>query len=123
MTNAMTEARQAVVTQLKTITDLTIYGAPPETVTPPGVLIMPGEGTWTRSVTLGKWEVNLTITCLAAMSGANEAALERLEQLVWDVRALLMDVGLCGPVTQPRLVKIGTAELAAADLTLTLHIE
>jgi hypothetical protein len=118
--NPLTEARQALVAQLATL-PVTVYGAPPETVTPPAVLVMGGDP-WTKGVTYGKTEVHLVVTCLATMSGQNAAAMERLEQLTWDVRQLIQDQMLVGDALAPRIVKVGAAEVAAADLPITIHV-
>ena len=117
----MTEARRAVITALAPL-GVTVYGAPPETVTPPAVLLMPAEGEWAKQITFGKTQVNVTATLLASFTGTNEAALERLESLAWDARKALDLIGIVGSVVSPRLVKIGAAEVAAADLSLAIHV-
>lgn len=116
----MTEAREALETALAPL-GVTVYGAPPEVVTPPGVLIMPGEP-WAAALTYGSTRVNLVMTFLAAVSGSNSSALERLESLVWDARMALEGVALLGESPAPRLVKVGAAELAAADLTVSISV-
>jgi len=121
MTSPMTEARQAAVTALTPL-NVTIYGTPPETVTPPAVLLMPAEAEWAAQLTFSKTAVSLLVTCLASFSGSNAAALERLEQLTWDARKELEKVGQVSSIMAPRLVKIGAAEVAAADLTFTTHV-
>jgi hypothetical protein len=120
MSNPLTEARQAVVTALAPL-GVTIYGAPPETVTPPAALIMAGEP-WSAPLTYGSTRVNLVVTLMATMSGSNEAAMERLEALAWSARMALQDVALLGEAPAPRLVKVGVAEVAAADLSLSVTV-
>lgn len=123
MTSPMTQARQAAVDALKGVEPtITVYGSPPETVTPPAALLMPHEGEWAKQLTWEQTSVALTITFIASFTGTNAAALERLEQLAWDGRSALEKVGLCGSILAPRLVKIGAAEVAAADLTFTAHV-
>ena len=118
--NPLTEARQALVKTLGAI-PVTVYGAPPETVTPPAVLVMAGDP-WTKALTYEKTEVHLVVTCLATMSGTNAAAMERLEELTWTVRQLLQDQMLVGEALAPRIIKVGAAEVAAADLPITIHV-
>ena len=124
MTNPLTEAREAVAQVLKAaLPDLTLYGAPPETASPPAALIMASDE-WAAPLTYGKTKVGLTVTCLATSSGSNLAAMERLESLSWAISEALtaQEIVVVGPIRAPRLVKIGSAEVAAADLSLTLHV-
>lgn len=118
--NPMTEAREAIQTALEPL-GVTLYGAPPETVTPPAALVMAADG-WAKPLTYGKTEVALVVTLLASMSGSNRSAMERLEDLAWRARTTLAEVCQVGSLGAPRLQKIGTAEVAAADLSIIVHV-
>ena len=121
MTSPMTEAREAIVAALEPL-GVTIYGAPPETVTPPAALVMPNEQTWSKPITYGKTEVAFTVTFLAAIAGTNAAALERLEALTGTGVTRSNRSDLRVRLVAPRLLKIGPAEVAAADLAITIHV-
>jgi hypothetical protein len=118
--NPLTEAREALADVLGVL-GVTIYGAPPESVTPPAAVVVPS-ATWFEQATLGAVRVSYSVTLLATMSGRNAAALERLEQLVWDAMAALEPIAVVGVADSPRLVKIGPAELAATDLAVQVHV-
>jgi hypothetical protein len=118
--NPLTESREALADALAGV-GCTIYGAPPEVITPPAAVILPG-GTWWEQATLGSVRVTWLVSLMATQNGTNAAALERLEQLLWDATSALEAVALVGTVQSPRLLKIGTAQVAAADLTVQVHV-
>lgn len=118
--NPLTEARQAVTAALEAI-GVHVYGAPPEQVTPPAVIIKPGDP-WHGVLTYAKTQVNLDLTLLAQQAGSTSAALERMEQLAWDVRTALTAIGIVGTTSEVRQQTFGQAQLAAADLSVTLHV-
>jgi hypothetical protein len=118
--NPLTEAREALAAALEPL-GVTIYGAPPEVVTPPAAVITPGSPWWEQA-TFGSVRVLWTVTLMATQQGANAAALVRLESLLWDAVAALEPIALLGTATTPRLLKIGPAEVAAVDLTATVHV-
>jgi hypothetical protein len=101
---------------------LTIYPAPPETVTPPAAVVVPGDP-WVSALTYGKTQVVLEVTVLASVSGSNAAAYDRLEDSLWKIGKTLEGKALVGPSKAPRLQTFGAAQVAAADLTITIHME
>ena len=120
MGNPLTEAREALVETLGTL-GVTCYGAPPEVVSPPAAVLLPA-GTWYEQATFGAVRVTYTLTLIATMQGKNAAAMERLEQLTWDATAALEAVANVGPASSPRILKIGPAEVAAADMSVSVHV-
>lgn len=118
--NPLTEAREAVGDALAGL-GVTIYGAPPESVSPPCAVVLPG-GTWYEQATFGAVRVTWLVTLMATMNGTNAAALERLEQLLWDATAALEAVAVVGTAESPRVLKVGPAEVAAADLTVQVLV-
>jgi hypothetical protein len=118
--NPLTESRQAIAEALVPL-GVTIYGAPPENVSPPAAVVVPGQD-WFIQATFASVRVQWQVTLMATMQGANVAALERLEQLLWDATALLETVGTVGPPTSPRILKVGAAEVAATDLIVNVHV-
>lgn len=119
--NPLTESREAIVAALEPL-GVTIYGTPPETVTPPAAVILPSPGEWYLPSTYGSMQVNWQVTLMATMQGSNASALERLESLLWDADAALEGVGLTGHPSSPRILKIGPAEVAATDLPVQVHV-
>jgi len=118
--NPLTESREALAGVLSTL-GCTVYGAPPESVTPPAAVLLPGSPWWQQE-TWGSVRVTWQLTLMATMQGANAAALGRLEQLIWDANAALENVAVVGVATTPRILKIGPAEVAAADLPLQVLV-
>lgn len=118
--NPLTESREALAAALTPL-GVTIYGAPPESVTPPAAVLLPGNPWWSQE-TWGSIRVTWRMTLMATMQGANAAALGRLEQLVWDANAALEAVAVVGVATEPRILKIGPAEVAATDLPLQVLV-
>jgi hypothetical protein len=119
--NPLTESRQALVAVLEPL-GVTIYGSPPESVTPPAAVILPSPGEWYVPATYGSFAVHWQVTLMATMQGANAAALERLEALLWDADLALKAVGVTGHPSSPRILKIGTAEVAATDLPVQVYV-
>ena len=119
--NPISESREAIATALESL-GVTVYGAPPETISPPAAVILPAPGDWYLPATFDSLAVNWQVTLMATMSGSNASALERLEGLLWDAESCLETVGLTGHPTSPRILKIGTAEVAATDLPVQVHV-
>lgn len=118
--NPVTESRQALIAVLEPI-GVYIYGAPPENVSLPAAVIVPGPD-WMKQATFASMQVMWQVTLMATMQGFNAAALERLEQLLWDARVCLEAVAQVGNPTTPRIIKIGPSEVAATDLPVTVHV-
>ena len=118
--NPLTESREAIADALAVL-GVAIYGAPPEVVTPPAAVVLPG-GSWYVQATYAAVRVEWTVTLMATMQGANVAALARLEQLLWDTVAALDPVGVVGTASTPRILKIGTVEVAATDLPVQVLV-
>jgi 3-deoxy-D-manno-octulosonic-acid transferase len=116
-----TEARHWLQETLEGL-GLTIYPAPPETVTPPAAVVMPGDP-WVQPLTYGKTQVTLEVIVLASLSGSNAAAYDRLEDSLWRITQTLEGKALVGPAKAPRIQTFGAAQVAAADLTITIHME
>jgi hypothetical protein len=122
--NPLTEARLAVADAIKAaVPGINVYSAAPEVVTAPAVLLMGGTP-WARPLTYTRTEVSLTVTILATQ-GTNEDATRRLEQIVWDaVSAIRADTGgIVGPLQGATLQTYGTAQYAAVEFDLLLHVD
>lgn len=121
--NPLTEARTAVQEALEAaIPDVTVYGAPPETLTPPGVIITPGDP-WLAPLTYTRSQVVLDLALVASVTGSNVSAYDRLEDLAWQVQVALTGKAVLGPLGSPTLQTFGTAQAAMATQTITLHVE
>lgn len=118
--NPITESRQALVTVLEPL-GVYIYGAPPENVSLPAAVVVPGAD-WMTQFTFSSLQITWQVTLMATMQGFNAAALERLETLIWDARTALEAVGLVGDPTTPRIIKIGPSEVAASDLPVQVRV-
>lgn len=120
MASPLTEAREAVAAALAAI-GVTVYAAPPESASPPAVILRPGQP-WHFALTYAKTGVNLNLTLLAQQSGSDAAALERLESLAWDVRQALEGLAVVGEAGDVRQITYGPAQFAAADIAITVHV-
>jgi hypothetical protein len=117
----LTEARRFLQSTLQSL-GATIYPAPPENVTLPAAVVTPGDP-WAKALTYGKTEVTLEVTLMATMAGSNAAAYDRLEALVWEATKALEGHAILGAARAPRVLTIGAAQVAAADLTIIIHTE
>jgi hypothetical protein len=121
--NPLTEARTTVQGLIQAaIPEVSCYGAPPEVLTMPGVIVIPGEP-WAAGRTWSKTEVALEVTLVASSLGDNEAAYERLEDLAWRVQVALLGSAVLGPLRSPQLQTFGTAQAATATQTVLVTIE
>jgi len=118
--NPLTESREAVAAALEPL-GVTVYGAPPEVVSPPAAVVLPGADWW-KQVTYTAVQVGWNVTLMATMNGTNAAALERLERLVWDAVICLERIGQVGSPSTPRALKMGTVEVAATDLPVLVQV-
>ena len=118
--NPLTEAREAVAGALEPL-GVVIYGSPPESASPPCAVILPA-AEWFRQITYTGVQIGFTVTLMATMQGSNEAALERLESLLWDAWTLLEKIGQVEPPSTPRMLKVGPAEIAATDLPVLVQV-
>jgi hypothetical protein len=121
--NPLTEARTTIQAAIQAaIPEVSCYGAPPEVLTMPGVIAIPGEP-WAAGRTWRKTEVALEITLVASSLGDNEAAYERLEDLAWRVQVALQGIAVLGPLRSPQLQTFGTSQAATAVQSVLVTIE
>jgi hypothetical protein len=120
--NPLTEARAVTMAALEAaIPDVTCYGAPPEVLTPPGVIITPGDP-WLQARTWTSSQVTLELALVAPVLGSNEAAYERLEELAWAVQVALTGIAVLGPLASPTLQTFGQVQAAMASQTILLTL-
>ena len=120
--NPLTESRQALTEALEGV-GVTVYPAPPASLTPPAVILGAGSP-WAVPLTWAKTEVRWIATLAAAQIGTNEAAYDRLEQLVWDVTAAVRGAGMAvDTVGQVKSIRYGQADVAGVDLEIRTHVE
>jgi hypothetical protein len=121
--NPLTEAREAVQGFLETaVPGVTVYGAPPEVLTPPAVIVTPGDP-WLAALTWTKSQVTLELALVAAVTGSNEAAYGRLEELAWAAQVALTGKAVLGPLGSPTLQTFGQVQAAMASQTILVTVE
>ena len=92
---ALGEARTAVHAALASV-GVPVYAQPPQTVTAPCVVLVPGALWITR-----RGQVTIDVLAAAVPAGGNASALDRLEHLVEAVRDGLWTHQLAADDTQP----------------------
>lgn len=96
--NGLTEARSRLADALAGI-GVAVHWAAPSTLTPPCVVVLPGNP-WIRPM----GSVALEVDCHTATAAGNAEALAALEQIVSNVRAALYVAGLSpGEVAPPEV--------------------
>jgi hypothetical protein len=119
--NPLTEAREAVSGLLSAVPGVTVYGSPPEVVTPPCVVVTPGDP-WLAALTWKQSQVTLDLAIMATMSGDNEAAYVRLEETAWAVQQALAGSAVCGTLSAPTISTVGQAQVAQVTQTITVQV-
>ena len=100
-----------------------IYSYVPEAVQVPAVILVPDSpylelNTINDSTIHAK--INMTITCGVAYL-SNPAALDNLEQLIFQVLAVIPDGYTVGPVERPSVTEVGAVRLLVADIRVSTY--
>ena len=100
-----------------------IYSYVPEAVQVPAVILVPDSpylelNTINDSTIHAK--INMTITCGVAYL-SNPAALDNLEQLIFQVLAVIPDGYTVGPVERPTVTQVGAVNLLVADIRVSTY--
>lgn len=116
--SALTDARDFVANALAGI-GVNVYTTPPQAgVTPPGVVIEPATN-WVEKITLNQCRVNFDLTVTAQPAGTNEAAMQRLEDLVWAIQAIFP---LSGAVSAPQGQKVGQSDQLTTTVPISVQV-
>jgi hypothetical protein len=118
VTASTTAARTWVAEQLGHI-DANVYLVAPETITPPAVILSPGDP-WISPATYTRRAIGVTITIAVAATNLNTAALESLEALAITVLDTFPSAGV---VSEPRVSSYAGAECLTADIPLSVTVE
>lgn len=113
-----TEARTYVKSLLEGLGVNVYLVAPQAGVTPPGIVIK-ASSNWIESYTLRQFKVNLDLEVTAQPAGTNQSAMDRLEDLIWEIAQIFP---INGSVSAPASEKVGQADLLTAIVPISVQV-
>lgn len=114
----LTDGREYVGGLLEPLGVNIYYSAPQAGVTPPGVVIL-ASNNWVENYTLRQATVAFDLEVTAQPAGTNESAMQRLEDLVWQIMQIFP---LNGSVSAPTSQKVGQADLLTAIVPIKVQV-
>lgn len=114
----ITDARDHVATALANL-DVNVYTIAPQAgLTPPCVVITASQN-WVDRITLKQFNVHFDLEVTAQPAGTNEAAMQRLEDLVAEIIAIFP---INGSVQAPTSQKVGQADLLTSIVPVSVQV-
>lgn len=117
-----TEIRQPLATALSGVT-ASVYSGVPETIIAPAVMILADapylESTIINGATT-KMKINLVVTGAVAYMN-NEAALDKLEQLMISILGAMPSGYVVGDIERPSTLELQTGKFLTADLSVSTY--
>lgn len=116
--SALTDARDFVAGALAGL-GVNVYQTGNQAgITPPCVIIEPAQN-WVEQQTLKQSRVNFDLKVTAQPAGTNEAAMQRLEDLVWQIQAIFP---LSGAVSAPNSEKVGQSDQLTTTVPISVQV-
>lgn len=101
-----------------------VYWFPPVAPIAPAVVVVPGSPNYIDPVVIGlsKFRIYFNITFLVNMQD-NQAALNNMEELLFDVYDALPATYVVGSATQPTPIKLNNTDYLSADIPVQVVID
>jgi hypothetical protein len=116
---ALSTLRTALKNAIASNNKYSVYSHVPEAVIPPAVMLVTGSP-WLEPIVIGNnraFTVRYIIECVAAPM-TNPSSLEKLEDMIETVLALIPTNWIILDVTSPRLRAVNSTDLLAAEILI-----